>query len=77
MFETEDVVQKTLAQAAVVVTDKSRHHSDQLSGQSSSSPVIMKQTGGSGQTTMDAPMPKRKKEMAANIDLETKQNIAW
>ena len=73
MYNKEDVVQKTLAQAAVV-SDESNLHSDQLSGQSSSA-VVEKQMGESGQKPHEASTPKRKKKMVV-ANFKTRQTSA-
>ena len=75
MFEHKDVVQRTLAQAAVVVTDKSALHLDRLSGQSSLC-VVVKQTRGSGHDPLKAVTSKEKKE-TKDVNVETNKSIAW
>ena len=73
MYEKEDVVQRTLAKATVV-TDESDLHSDQLSGQTSSD-VVEKLMGESGQKPHGAPTPKGKKKMAV-ANFKTRQTSA-
>ena len=75
MYEREDVVQRTLAQAAVV-TNESHHHLGQLKHQKRSPPVAVESIQESGHTPLEVPIRKEKIGMA-DADLETKRTIAW
>ena len=67
------MVQRTLAQAAVV-SDESDLHSDQPSGQRSSD-VVEKPMGESGQKPQGVPTPAGKKEIVA-ANFKTRQTSA-